>query len=105
MNTHFQPLRKDTYSEYIKNNDCLIIFFKERCPNCKVLMKVMEKCSAAHPDMLMAEVDSEESGDLLDELDISRVPTILVYKKGAISARRAGVMKPAELAALYHEAG
>ena len=43
----------------------------------------------------MAQVDSEANSGLLDELEITRVPTVLIYKAGQIKARGTGV----------HEAG
>ena len=104
MFSHFRLLHKNEYLDYINNNHCLVVFIKKGCPNCKVLTKVMEKCASSHPDMLIAGVDADETSDLLEELNISRVPTALVYRNGGISASKAGVMNPAEVVSLYYGA-
>lgn len=104
MTSDFIKLSETNYVDFVKENDGLVVFYKNRCPNCKVLMKVMEKCLAGHPDIKMAEVDTEENSNLLEDLQILRVPTILVYKGGGIKARKTGVMKPVELTSLYYDA-
>lgn len=101
MNSTTVTLQEDTYAEHVKANDCLVVFHKSKCPNCKVLLKVMEKCKLSHPEIEMACINSEENREILTQLEVTRVPSTLVYKNGALLAKKPGVMKPVELAALY----
>ena len=73
-------LQEENFGDYVKINDCLVVFHKPRCPNCKVLLKVMEKCKLNYPEIRMARIDSEENKSVVEQLDVSRVPSILVYK-------------------------
>ncbi|WP_163338000.1 thioredoxin family protein [Desulfopila sp. IMCC35008] len=101
MDSQIITLQEDNYRDHVQANDCLVVFHKSKCPNCKVLLKVMDKCKASHPDIAMACINSEENDVIVKELEVSRVPSILVYKKGDVAARKAGIMKPIELAELY----
>lgn len=101
MHEQITMLNEETYEGYVSETDCMVIFFKSKCPNCKVLLKVMEKVKARQPDISMAAISSEDDEAVATEQDISRVPTVLVYKGGKAMARRTGVMKPPELEALY----
>jgi len=102
MELKFELYEKTDFYSFVEERDSLVVFIKNECPNCKVLLKVIEKCISSHPDMVIAKVHAEGNDDLLEELDISRVPTILLYKNGEISARRSGVMKPVEMISFYY---
>lgn len=97
-------LSPETFASFTITNDCLVIFFKHHCPNCKVLMKVLEKCLAQHPDLIIAGVNTEENQSLMENIGVSKVPTVLVYKKGKPAARKSGIMNPTELMSFYFAA-
>lgn len=101
MNDQITTLNQETFGDFVKINNCAVVFFKSKCPNCKVLLKVMEKCKAVRPKITMACISSEADELVAKELDISRVPTVLIYKGGELKARKTGIMKPIELEALY----
>lgn len=101
MSSIIVTLQEDTYAEYVKANDCLVVFHKNKCPNCKVLLKVMDKCKLSHPEIEMACINSEENEAILTQLEVTRVPSTLVYKNGELRDKKPGVMKPVELAELY----
>ena len=104
MNSQMITLEQESYWDHVNSNDCLVVFHKTKCPNCKVLLKVMEKCKLSQPEIQMACINSEENELIVKELEVSRVPSILVYKNGEVKARKAGILKPAELAALFFSA-
>ena len=93
-------LTAENFNSFTSSRDCLLLIFKNHCPYCKVLMAVIEKCLVSYPDLNVAGINSEENPTTLKELDVSKVPTILMYKQGSVTARRSGVMNPTELSAL-----
>ena len=101
MSDQINTLSEQSFDDFVKSNDCAVVFFKSKCPNCKVLLKVMEKVKAAAPAITMACISSEEEENVAKELDISRVPTVLIYKDGVEKVRKTGILKPVELEALY----
>lgn len=104
MNSQMITLEQESYWDHVNSNDCLVVFHKTKCPNCKVLLKVMEKCQLSQPEIQMACINSEENELIAKDLEISRVPSILVYKNGEVKARKAGLVKPAELTTLFFNA-
>jgi thioredoxin 1 len=79
--------------------------FRRNCPNCQVLSKVIDRSRHLFRDLALAGIDADESKNLLSELGITKVPTVLVCRHGAAAARRSGVMNAAELAALVASGG
>lgn len=97
-------LDAQSLGRFTAGRDCLLLIYKKLCPHCKVLMAVVEKCRPAYPDLIIAGVDSEDHPSVLKDLGVSKVPTVLIYKDGVPTARRAGVMNPSELSALIEKA-
>ena len=73
------PLSAETFASFTNTNDCLVVFFKHHCPNCKVLMKVFEKCLVQHPDLTIAGVDTEKNQSIMEDMGVSKVPTVIAY--------------------------
>ena len=104
MSDNITILTTENFSEYTAQNDCLVMFFKSQCPNCKVLMKVMDKVKGMQPALNIAAVNSEECPEILEQTEASRVPTTLVYKQGELLARKVGVINPAQMLSFYQTA-
>jgi thioredoxin-like negative regulator of GroEL len=96
-------LEPGSYDTFTSANDCLVIVYKERCPYCEVVFKVISKCLAGYPTLKTAGINSEEHPEILSRLGASKVPTIIVYAKGMEKGRRSGVMNPTELSALIEK--
>ena len=96
-------LDDSSYSDFVKNNDGIIIFHKKLCPHCKIMGTVLEKVSAQLP-IALAAVDSEEQAGLMSAAGVERVPTLVVVKGGEIRARFTGIMNPKETIAYYKNA-
>jgi len=94
-------LGEDSFQKYTTGNDCLVLVFKSRCPICKVLAKVLDKCMGEDSELKVAEIDSEANANLMTQLDVSKVPTMLVYKSGQLAARKTGVANAKEIMTFY----
>jgi thioredoxin-like negative regulator of GroEL len=101
MNEKITLLTRERFGDFVKRNDCAVVFFKSKCPNCKVLLKVMEKCKVNRPEIIMACISSEDDEAIATKFAVNRVPTVLIFKDGEEKARRAGIMKPIEFEAFY----
>ncbi|WP_291327022.1 thioredoxin family protein [Desulfovibrio sp. UCD-KL4C] len=81
--------------------DSIVIFYKELCPHCKNMEKVLIKFGAKAPQVELCSVDSEASAELMAKLDFERVPTLVFIKDGEIVKTQSGLMNPRELKALH----
>jgi thioredoxin 1 len=79
----------------------IVIFYKELCPHCKNMEKVLEKFSAAHPHVALHAVNLEKNPESASMAGVARAPTILVINDGEIRASRAGLMNFKEMNAFY----
>lgn len=92
------------FKSALAENDGIVLFHKKVCPHCKALKKVIEKVSTANPELTVMQIDSEENPTAMAELEISRVPTLLVTRGGKIAARKSGLFNARELTALIQTA-
>lgn len=79
----------------------VLICFKQNCPHCKNMEKVLEKFSKKAEGVKLFKLDSEANPEALAELDAERAPTVCVIKNGAVAARKSGLMNPKEMLAFY----
>jgi thioredoxin 1 len=99
-------LTDKNYEEIIAATESgLILFHKKLCPHCLNMKKVIEKFIAAKGEgVSVMYMDSEENPKGMQSLDVERVPTLLIVKKGKVAATKSGLMNPRELAAFYQNA-
>ncbi len=92
------------FKSALAENNGVVLFYRKICPHCKALKKVIEKVSAANPDLTVMQIDSEGNPAAMADLEISRVPTLLVSRDGNITQRKTGLVNARELTALIQTA-
>ncbi len=92
------------YKEKMPGLSGLVMVHKPLCPNCKAMEKVLEKFTAAYPQVSLIQVDSIASPELAGLLGAERVPALCVLKNGTVAARKIGIMNVKDLAAFYFSA-
>ena len=79
----------------------IILFYKNLCPHCKNMEKVLAKFSIKSRDTAIMTIDSEACPLAMTITKVERVPTLVIVKAGKIVANKVGLMNPKELLALY----
>lgn len=82
----------------------ICLFYKQLCPHCKNMEKVLEKFSARMDGVQIFTIDSEACPEAVQALQAERAPTLVIIKDGAVKTTKAGLMNPKELIALYENA-
>lgn len=101
----YTQLTRETYAAAIADAEqAVLLCSKKLCPHCKNMEKVMEKFSSQRPGVTLFKLDSEEEPEAMAALGAERVPTILIIKKGKVSASKTGLMNPREMTALFDNA-
>lgn len=103
--TVFKELTDETYQAAIAETEAgVLICFKQQCPHCKNMEKVLGKFASKKPEITLFALDSEQNPNALAELESERAPTIFVIKSGTIVARKGGLMNPKEMKAFFASA-
>ena len=91
---------KKDYKSQLKGL-CVVEISGESCANCLTLMPVLQEIVSARTDVKLVHVEADFSTtDLMEEWDVTKVPTILLTDDGEIFARCSGY-QPEEILELW----
>jgi len=84
----------DSFEERIFKNgeDCLVIFSRKTCKDCKVIVPMLEEMADSYTDgsFNFYRVDVEEQVPLYKRFPLKGVPSILFFSKGEKLGKLAG---------------
>jgi thioredoxin 1 len=78
----------------------VVDFSASYCGPCKEQSRVLERFVARHPDVQVYEVDVEEAPRITATYRVRAMPTILVFRDGALEKSAVGLQSDARLADL-----
>ncbi len=86
------------------NGLCVVEISGESCANCLTLMPILKEICDARTDVKLVHIEADYSTtELMEEWEITKVPTILLVEDGEIFARCAGY-QPEEILELWIDA-
>lgn len=68
--------------EKIKNENAIILFTANWCPDCLFIKPFMDDIVDANPEFTFYVIDRDEMIDLCKDLDILGIPSFLAYRNG-----------------------
>ena len=93
FNGHSVAATAQTFPKHVEKSDIPVVvdFWAEWCGPCKMMAPVYERVAAElEPQFRFLKVDTEAEPALAAKYGIRSIPTLMVFKRGAIAAQRAG---------------
>lgn len=91
--------KKETFSEIIRGEKPVLVdFFAEWCGPCKLMKPVLQELHQRMGEKIrILKIDVDRSRALAESLHIQGVPTLMLFQKGNILWRQAGVLQALQL--------
>ncbi len=92
-------LTNENFEEVVNNSDKPVVvdFYAAWCGPCKRLAPNFEEFAASNDSVVAVKADVDAIRDLLEEVDIQSVPTVVLYSGGKEVKRKSGFMTLDEL--------
>lgn len=93
MIAYVTELNVENYENFTQSGLVLVDIKAEWCGPCKTIAPLVEKVSSDYVGRLsVGKLDADDSRDLISELGVRNIPTLLLYKDGEIVERNTGLI-------------
>ncbi|WP_377271749.1 thioredoxin [Peterkaempfera sp. SMS 1(5)a] len=93
MATSTIELTKDDFIETVQGDGIrLVDFWAAWCGPCRAFSPVYERVAEKNPDVVFAKVDTEAEPELSSALEISSIPTLMVFRDGVLVFSQPGAL-------------
>ena len=93
MIAYITELNEQNYKSFTENGLVLVDIKAEWCGPCKVIGPLVDQISSEYFGKLsVGKLDADGSRELISELGVRNIPTLLLYKDGEIVERNTGMI-------------
>lgn len=78
---------KEEFQELIHNENAIMVFSADWCPDCRVIEPALEMIEVDYPEYTFIYVDRDEFIEICQEYDIFGIPSFLAFQKGEETGR------------------
>ena len=89
-----------TFQADVVQNDkpVLLDFWAEWCGPCKIIAPLLDEIAETHADKLaVVKVNVDENPNTAQKFGIRSIPTLILFKDGAVQAQKMGAMPKSQL--------
>ena len=90
----------DTFDADILQSDkaVLLDFWAEWCGPCKMIAPLLEEVAVSRKDdLVVAKLNVDENPNIAQKFGIRSIPTLILFKDGAVQAQKMGAMPKSQL--------
>lgn len=76
----------------------LVDFWAEWCGPCKMIAPILDQAAAEYADrMAVVKLNVDENPNIAQKFGIRSIPTLMLFKDGAVQAQKLGAMSKSQL--------
>lgn len=101
MITYVTELTTENFSEKIASGLVVVDIWATWCGPCKMLSPIIDEVGAHFGEsVLVGKLDADSNTELVKELGVRNIPTVLIYKNGEVVDRFVGVKSKNEIVSM-----
>ena len=99
MITYVTELNTENFHNTINKNKIVVVDITALwCGPCKQLSPIIDEVAAEFGEkVLVGKLDADSNGDIIKELGVRNIPTVLVYKDGEIVDKSVGMKSKSDI--------
>lgn len=82
----FIEITDDTFSQKVTGELDIVLFYKDKCPFCKAMKKIIDKFAerpaASGKNISYYQIDRETNPESTAHLAVERIPAVMVFRNG-----------------------
>jgi len=99
-----KTLTSDTFAQEVQADGIVLVdFWAEWCGPCKMFAPIFEDVSGKNPDIVFGKVDTDAEPALSQALQITSIPTLMIFRDGIRVFAQAGALPGPELESLIDQ--
>lgn len=98
-------ITNDNFEREVLNSDKTVIidFWASWCNPCRMLAPIFEAAAAEAENVKFCKVNVDEQSELAQRFEIMSIPTMIVFKNGAIAKKSVGGMSKDQILKLVED--
>ena len=100
MSDNIVHTNDSSFEADVLNSDkpALVDFWAEWCGPCKMIAPILEEAASEYVDkMSVVKLNVDESPNIAQKFGIRSIPTLMIFKDGAVQAQKLGAMSKSQL--------
>jgi thioredoxin 1 len=90
-------LTEQNFHDFISTGVSVVDIKADWCKPCQVISPIIDEISTEYEDVRFGKMDADECGQIVTDLGIRNIPTILIYKDGQVVDRSVGIVSKSQL--------